>query len=174
MTILEVWRGGEDTAARLKEDGTLIDPFARTALHEPQFDFAKEAEKPWSRLWVARPQQRAAPIGFLVSWHVADELHVLSVAVVDAARRRGIGRALMEAALDYSRSNAVRLILLEVRRTNRAAIRLYRSLSFSAMGVRPNYYADTGEDAVEMALSLDPLTGQIVATKDETALDRDV
>ncbi|MFO0613072.1 MAG: ribosomal protein S18-alanine N-acetyltransferase [Polyangiaceae bacterium] len=171
MTILEVWRGGEDTAARLREDATLIDPFARTALHEPTFDFSSEAAKPWSRLWVARPQQRASPIGFLVSWHVADELHVLSVAVVESARRRGIGRALMEAALDYSRANAVRLVLLEVRRTNRAAIRLYRSLSFSAMGVRPKYYADTGEDAVEMALSLDPITGQIVLTKDETLIE---
>lgn len=174
MTILEVWRGGDDTASMLSDDAPLIDPFARTALREPHFEFAKEAAKPWSRLWVARPQKHAAPIGFLVSWHVADELHVLSVAVVDAARRRGIGRALMEAALDYSRSNAVRLVLLEVRRTNRAAIRLYRSLSFSAMGVRPKYYADTGEDAVEMALSLDPVTGHIVATKDEMALDHDV
>lgn len=171
MTILEVWRGGEEAASRLREDAALIDPFARAALHEPTFDFVKEAEKPWSRLWVARPQPRASPIGFLVSWHVADELHVLSVAVVDAARRRGIGRALMEAALDYSRSNAVRLVLLEVRRTNRPAIRMYRSLSFSAMGVRPNYYADTGEDAVEMALSLDPVTGQIVLGRDETTLD---
>lgn len=171
MTILEVWRGGEETSTRLREDAVLIDPFARSALREPTFEFAKEAEKPWSRLWIARPQQRATPIGFLVSWHVADELHVLSVAVLDAVRRRGIGRALMEAALDYARSNAVRLVLLEVRRTNRAALRLYRSLSFSAMGVRPKYYADTGEDAVEMALSLDPSNGQIVVTRDEIPLD---
>jgi ribosomal-protein-alanine N-acetyltransferase len=171
MTILEVWRGGADTAGRLRDDAPLIDAFGRDALREPHFDFAKEAEKPWSRIWVARPHQHGPPMGFLVSWHVADELHVLSVAVMDAVRRRGIGRALMEAALDYSKSSAVRLVLLEVRRTNRPAIRLYRSLAFTAMGVRPSYYADTGEDAVEMSLALDPETGQVVATRDETTLE---
>ena len=77
----------------------------------------------------------------------------------------------MGAALDYGRSNQVRLVLLEVRRSNRPAIKLYRSLSFSAMGVRPEYYPDTGEDAVEMALTLDPVTGAPITTRDEVRIE---
>ena len=58
---------------------------------------------------------------------------------------------------------SVRLVLLEVRRSNRAAIKLYRSLAFSAMwAFAPSTTPDTNEDAVEMALTLDPATGALV------------
>ena len=171
MLYVEAWVGGEETAGHLAADREAIEAFARPALHEPAFDLAAEVAKPWSRVWTARAQAGAPALGFLIGWHVADELHILSVAVTSEARRRGIGRTLMNQALDYGRSKAVRLVLLEVRRSNRAAIRLYRGLSFSAMGVRPAYYADTGEDAVEMMLALDPLTGSLVASRDEVRLD---
>ena len=46
-------------------------------------------------------------------------------------------------------------VLLEVRRSNAAAIALYRALGFFAMGVRARYYPDD-EDAVEMVLALRP------------------
>jgi len=62
-----------------------------------------------------------------------------------------------------------RLVLLEVRRTNRPAIRLYRSLGFSAIGVRRRYYSD-GEDAIEMMLVLDPATGTVQQGRDEVEL----
>ena len=39
------------------------------------------------------------------------------------------------------------------------------------MGLRPEYYADTNEDAVEMALTLDPATGAPVSTKDEVRIE---
>jgi [ribosomal protein S18]-alanine N-acetyltransferase len=171
MLVLESWAGGEAAVLALEADGRTIDPFARKALREPNFALVHEAAKGWARIWIARPHAGAPAIGFLVSWLVADELHILSVAVEVSAQRRGIGRALMNAALDFGRSERVRLVLLEVRRSNRAAIKLYRSLSFSAMGVRPQYYADTGEDAVEMALTLDPSTGSAVSTRDEVRLD---
>jgi ribosomal-protein-alanine N-acetyltransferase len=58
-----------------------------------------------------------------------------------------------------------------VRRSNRDARRFYRRLGFSAMGVRPGYYADNGEDAIEMALELDPETGRIVPGRDEIRID---
>jgi ribosomal-protein-alanine N-acetyltransferase len=58
-----------------------------------------------------------------------------------------------------------------VRRSNRPALRLYRGLGFTAMGVRPGYYGDNGEDAVEMVLALDPTTGSIQPGRDEIRLD---
>jgi ribosomal-protein-alanine N-acetyltransferase len=63
------------------------------------------------------------------------------------------------------------VLLLEVRRSNIAAIRLYRGLGFSALGVRRGYYSDNGEDAVEMILGLDPETGRALPALDEIIID---
>jgi ribosomal-protein-alanine N-acetyltransferase len=38
-------------------------------------------------------------------------------------------------------------------------------------GVRPSYYADNGEDAVEMMLTLDPETGRVVTADSEIDID---
>ena len=58
-----------------------------------------------------------------------------------------------------------------VRRSNRAAIKLYRGLGFTALGVRPQYYADNDEDAIEMILALDPESGRILPGRDEIRID---
>jgi ribosomal-protein-alanine N-acetyltransferase len=130
-----------------------------------------EIERPWSRIWVAREEsEKAEPGAFLLAWLVVDELHILSVATLPAFRRRGMARALLERAIQFSREREVRTILLEVRRSNAAAIQLYRSFGFSAVSLRPRYYADNFEDAVEMSLVLDPSTGAILPTKDEVTI----
>ncbi len=133
-----------------------------------------ELERPWARIWVARESDPGSGgkriAGYLVAWHVADELHVMNVATRADRRRRGIGRALVDAAVAYARVRRVRHALLEVRRSNRPAISLYRSVGFFAMGVRARYYADD-EDAVEMVLLFDPATGDIVAHADEIRLE---
>jgi [ribosomal protein S18]-alanine N-acetyltransferase len=128
-----------------------------------------ELARPWSRMWVAR-EDSAGVVAFIVSWHVADELHVLNVATRGDRRRRGIGRALMHEVLTYARAHRIKHVLLEVRRSNRAAIALYRSVGFFAMGVRARYYPDD-EDAVEMVLLLDADTGDVVPHDDEVRLD---
>ena len=133
-----------------------------------------ELERPWARIWVARETEPGSGgkriAGYLVAWHVADELHVMNVATRADRRRRGVGRALVDSAVAYARARRVRHALLEVRRSNRPAIALYRSVGFFAMGVRTRYYADD-EDAVEMVLLFDPTTGDIVAHADEIRLE---
>ena len=57
------------------------------------------------------------------------------------------------------------------RRSNRPAIKLYRAFGFTALGVRPRYYADNDEDAIEMMLGLDPETGRAMPGKDEIRID---
>lgn len=130
----------------------------------------EELARPWARIWVARGDapHGARAVAFLLAWHVADELHILDVATHPELRRRGYARALMQQSLAYAREHAVRLVLLEVRRSNAPAIRLYRDCSFFAMGLRKSYYAD-GEDAVEMALMLDE-RGEIQRRKDEVSV----
>jgi ribosomal-protein-alanine N-acetyltransferase len=134
----------------------------------PEQRMTEELARPWTRAWVAR--EGGEVVAYLLAWHVVDELHVLNVATVVAMRRRGFGGALVDAAVAYARESGIRLVVLEVRRSNRAALQLYRRVGFAAMGVRRAYYTD-GEDAVEMLLELDPATGAVVPHRDEVKLD---
>jgi ribosomal-protein-alanine N-acetyltransferase len=150
-------------------DLAAIEAIARACFGEGGAPIADELS--WARIWAARLAGGAEPVGFLVGWHVADELHVLNIATLPPLRRRGIARALMDEALRYAAAHAMRIVLLEVRRSNRPAIKLYRGLGFTALGVRPGYYADNDEDAIEMILGLDPATGRILPGRDEIRID---
>jgi [ribosomal protein S18]-alanine N-acetyltransferase len=132
-------------------------------------DVDAELDRPWALFWVARPETDVAPVAFLLAWAVADELHLIHIATHPETRRRGAARALMTALLTHAATARSRLLLLEVRRSNRPAIRLYRAFGFTAMGVRRGYYAD-GEDAIEMRITLDPTTGHVTPGHDEVAL----
>ena len=80
--------------------------------------------------------------------------HIVSIAVLPGYRRRGIGTALMKAALRSLREKyGCEEVYLEVRVSNEPAIRLYEKLGFRRVRVIPMYYLD-GEDAYVMALSL--------------------
>jgi ribosomal-protein-alanine N-acetyltransferase len=117
----------------------------------------RELHHDWSTALVAteaRPDGGEAVIGFIVFWLVHDEVHVLNVAVAASARRRGVARLLMEEAAARGRAAGARLATLEVRRSNEAALTLYRRLGYRQVGVRTNYYVDEGEDAIVMVLDL--------------------
>lgn len=126
-----------------------------------------ELSRAWAHVWVLRRGSNV--VAFLATWLVQDELHVLNIATDPTHRRRGHARALLDHALRFAVERGVRLVLLEVRRSNAPAIGLYRSLGFAAMGVRARYYSDD-EDAIEMVLRIDPSTGKILATPDEVGL----
>lgn len=128
-----------------------------------------ELQRPWARCWVARDDV-GTPVAYLTAWHVTDELLVMNLATRSDRRRRGFGRAMMATALEYARTHAVSRLFLEVRRSNSAAIGLYRSIGFFAVGLRPRYYRD-GEDAVEMSLEIEPATGAVVQRGDQVAID---
>lgn len=132
-------------------------------------DLEEERLRPWGLVWTAGWDQDFRPIAFLVAWAVADELHLIQIATRPDARRRGAARSLMTTLIRHAGEHKARLVLLEVRRANRAAIRLYREFGFCAMGVRRAYYPD-GEDAVEMMLTLDPSTGATQPGRDEVQL----
>jgi ribosomal-protein-alanine N-acetyltransferase len=116
--------------------------------------FQRELLHDWSTILVAGPQGDVAVMGFLIFWAVHDEIHILNIATDPLHRRRNVARRLMLTALDQGRARGARLATLEVRRSNLPAITLYRALGFRAVGIRPNYYADEGEDAVVMNLDL--------------------
>jgi ribosomal-protein-alanine N-acetyltransferase len=116
----------------------------------------KELTQDWSTVLIVEEstasgwQLRA----FAIFWLVADEVHVLNVATDKAVQRRGFGRQVMDAVLETGKAQKCRMATLEVRRSNAAAIALYTSLGFRAVGMRPSYYQDNREDAVIMILDL--------------------
>ena len=137
-----------------------------------ELDVQAELARRFARIWVGRLAANEPAAGFLLAWTVADELHVINVATHPELRRRGVGNALMTRLVETAQEERRRLVLLEVRRSNRAAISLYRLHGFSAIGVRRAYYSDNAEDAVEMMLAIDPETGRLLPAHDEIVLDR--
>lgn len=119
----------------------------------------EELARPWARLRVARGDGGVV-LGYLLFWHVVDEGHVINVAVAPQERRKGVGRALVAHLLEHARANGIVKLLLEVRASNAAAIRLYESAGFTRFNVRERYYND-GEDAVEMLRAVGTSTGEV-------------
>src|SRR5262249_27834677 len=87
------------------------------------------------------------------SRHVAD----LGLMVAESHRRRGIGKALLERAVDWARESGVRKLELHGFPWNQPAIALYESFGFEREGYRKAHYQRSGEDvdAVLMAYYID-------------------
>ena len=79
---------------------------------------------------------------------VVDEMHIHNLAVDPARQGRGLGRRLLELTLGLGARRGAERALLEVRQSNWAAQRLYRSLGFRGVAVRRGYYTHPSEDAL--------------------------
>jgi ribosomal-protein-alanine N-acetyltransferase len=112
--------------------------------------FRHELDVPFSRALVAHPADDPTEVaGYVVLWRVADEIHLLDLAVAPDFRGQGIGRLLAGRVLEEARSSGARLTTLEVAEENTAARRLYESLGFVATRVRQDYYG-SGQAALVM------------------------
>jgi [ribosomal protein S18]-alanine N-acetyltransferase len=104
--------------------------------------------------WVAGGEEHL--IGFLVVRAVASEMEILNLAVLPTARRRGIGRALLQHALSWASSHGTARVFLEVRHSNAVARQFYEAHGFVGTGTRRNYYQDPVEDALLLMRNVDP------------------
>jgi ribosomal-protein-alanine N-acetyltransferase len=95
-----------------------------------------------------RGEGRTAVVAYCICQLVADELHILDLVVAADRRRQGLGRWLLGFALDRARRRGAERAFLEVRRSNEAALGLYRVLGFRLLAERRDYYRDPGEDAL--------------------------
>lgn len=96
-------------------------------------------------------------LGMVLCRAAAGEAEILTIAVPPWARRRGIGRALMEAAQSASFKHGADQLFLEVDVGNVAAVALYEGLGFVKAGLRKGYYdrgAQPRADALVMRLDL--------------------
>ena len=93
----------------------------------------------------------AGPVGFVCGRCVAGEAEILKLAVVEAHRRCGVGRGLVEQFLLRVEETGCQSVYLDVRESNAPAIHLYDSCGFRVEGRRKGYYRDPQEDALTMA-----------------------
>jgi ribosomal-protein-alanine N-acetyltransferase len=143
----------------LLEDLDAVMRLSRAAFTHPWSTelYRRELTHDWSTILLAEePDASGAPqlLGFIIYWLVHDEVHVLNVATDPARRRRGIARVLLGECLRRGKEHGAVLATLEVRKSNTAALTLYQGFGFRAVGVRPNYYVDEGEDAIVMVRDL--------------------
>lgn len=118
-------------------------------------------------------------VGFAGVQLMAGEAHITTVAVARSHRRRKLATRLLVALLREARARGAHAATLEVRLHNRAAQRLYATVGFRPVGVRPKYY-DGSDDAIIMwahdidtpafGATLDALDAQIASATDMVQL----
>jgi len=140
-----------------------------TAEHLPLIDAIEQRAYPHP--WTARILQESlasnsvctglfdaanALLGYAFVLTAVGEAQVLNITIAPEQQGRGFGRYLMEHILLSARKKRCTTVLLEVRRSNKPARRLYESLGFATLGVRKGYYplAEGREDALVLGLEL--------------------
>ena len=93
--------------------------------------------------------------GYFLATIVKEEAEIVSLGVVPGMRNMGIGVALISALAETATDRGAQRLFLEVRRSNSAALALYRSTGFKTVGVRCRYYRNPPEDALVMSRPLE-------------------
>lgn len=141
-------------------------------MHECHLDEVMDIERrayafPWSdgnfrdclrsgySAWLLR-NDAAAVIGYSMMSMAVGEAHLLNLAVDPAHRGGGLGRRMLDHVLSIARAAHCTVMFLEVRRSNRVALQMYRDNGFERVGIRKNYYPgfEQREDAFVLALNL--------------------
>lgn len=115
--------------------------------------FEEELAEETSHCLVIKKVQQEEParvIAYLCFRLLGNKTYITNLAVDAVYRRRGVATCLLENCLRLAKGYGVQKALLEVRASNRAAIKLYRTLGFCEAGRREGHYLDTGEDAAVM------------------------
>lgn len=150
--VVEIRRAAEgdlDQVAAI-ERSLFGDPWSRRS-------FANLLAAPHAEFLVAAAAEGVA--GYAVALIAGPDADLANLAVTRLLQRRGVGRQLLTAVLARARERGCTAMFLEVRASNAAAIALYRSAGFSAVGRRARYYAEPAEDAVVMRAGLEAVVG---------------
>ncbi|MGX7148526.1 ribosomal protein S18-alanine N-acetyltransferase [Enterococcus ureasiticus] len=99
-------------------------------------------------------QKEGKTIGFIGCRIFGKDAHITNVAVSTQNQGNGIGSFLIREIQQFAKSNDCETISLEVRMSNKNAQRVYRQLGFVSNTIKPDYYTENKEDALEMILYL--------------------
>ncbi len=92
--------------------------------------------------------------GYIGVHEIVGEAYITNIAVFSDYRRRGLGERLLQAAQNGAAERECEFITLEVRKSNGAAVSLYRKHGFDIAGERRNFYTAPVEDALIMTKNL--------------------
>ncbi len=92
--------------------------------------------------------------GFLTAQHVPPEWELENIVVAPIARRKGLGKRLLNELLAAAKKTNSTAVFLEVRESNVPARTLYEKTGFEQSGRRKSYYTNPSEDAILYRLSL--------------------
>ena len=89
--------------------------------------------------------------GFAGFWMMAEEAHIINIAVREQFHRQGMGELLLISMVEMATELKAHIVTLEVRPSNTAARRLYDKYDFFQVGIRHGYYTDNKEDGIIMS-----------------------
>jgi [ribosomal protein S18]-alanine N-acetyltransferase len=136
-------------------------------------DFQVLGLQPGGLILLAEPGQARslAVVGLAVARQIGAEAEILILAVALGHQRQGVGRLLLSSIWRELEQLGVKHVYLEVRASNRPAIKLYTSVGFMLSYIRNNYYAHPVEDAYVMSLEIpfvrSRMTGRSIAGESE-------
>lgn len=91
-------------------------------------------------------------VGFSVSRLAADEAELLSIAIAESHRGRGLSSKLLLTHLGHLASHGIKTVFLEVEENNQPARRLYQRAGFAVVGRRERYYQQAGGEPLNALL----------------------
>lgn len=121
---------------------------------------------PWSRVafeneilnnnfatyFVAEDNDRV--VGYSGVWVIIDEAHITNIALLPDYRGLKLGEALLRQLVIHAKACRSKTMTLEVRVSNKVAMKLYKKFGFQKGGIRKGYYTDNHEDAYVMWVNL--------------------
>lgn len=130
-----------DAMVRVERDAH-IEPWSREQL----------AESLHGRYFSGALWQQQQLLGFFIADTVIDESTLMNICIAPAWQGQGLGHRLLEHWLEECRQRRLAMAWLEVRVSNQAALRLYRTSGFAKTGRRKDYYraGEGREDAIVM------------------------
>lgn len=116
---------------------------------------------PWSRESIIKAYQNEANIylaaedeagiiGFAGLWTSYETADLCNIVVDKKYRKKHAGYALLNEGIRLCRESNIERIMLEVRKSNKPAINLYKKMNFCEIGIRKSYYSEPVEDALIM------------------------
>ena len=139
-----------DAIMRLERDTFENDAWSEASMRS-------EIANPSARYLVAEPVELPRDVvgyGGVLAPRRSGQADIQTIAVAPTSRRTGLGRTMMNALIAEARTRGAEEVFLEVRADNPNAQRLYDSLGFEPIAVRPGYYQPDNVDAIVMRLTL--------------------